>query len=58
MKSFQIAAVTTALFASLATAELDVPRSVFRVDQLAEAKAEAVEKEKPLVFVYTDPGTT
>jgi hypothetical protein len=40
-----------------ATGELEIPRSVFRMDQIADAKAEASRSVKPLVFVYTDPGT-
>lgn len=39
-------------------AELKIPSSVFTMEELDEAKAEAAEKEEPLVFVYTDPGTT
>jgi hypothetical protein len=39
-------------------AELDVPRSVYRISQLAEASAKAAKEVKPLIFVYTDPGTT
>lgn len=39
-------------------AELKVPSSVFTMEELDEAKAEATEKEEPLIFVYTDPGTT
>ena len=42
----------------VATAELDIPRSIFKVDQLEEAKAKAAEDEEPLIFVFTDPGTT
>lgn len=41
-----------------AQAGFDVPRSVFKMDQLAEAKSEAAEKGKPLVFVYSNSGTT
>lgn len=54
--------ITTAfsLFAAagLAQAELKIPGSVFKMDELAEAKAKAAKMEKPLVFVYTDPGTS
>ncbi|MEM0968072.1 MAG: hypothetical protein AAGJ31_01865 [Verrucomicrobiota bacterium] len=53
--------VVLALFlvtASPLVAGLDIPRYVFGLDQLEEAKAEAAEKEQPLVFVYTDPGST
>lgn len=37
---------------------LDIPRSVYTVDQLEEAKAEALEDSQPVVFVYTDPTST
>lgn len=37
---------------------LEIPRHVYTLDTLEEAKAEAIEKSKPVVFVYTDPGTT
>ena len=43
---------------SLGRAELRVSSSVFTVDELEEAKAEALEKKEPLIFVYTDPGST
>jgi hypothetical protein len=39
-------------------AELEIPRSVFRMDKLSAAKAEAAEASKPLIFVYTDPGSS
>ena len=42
----------------MSLAELKIPRSVFRVDQLEEAKEKAAEKEAPLIFVFTDPGST
>lgn len=48
-----------ALFFSLsARAELRVPSSVFKMDELEEAKAKATAEKEPLIFVYTDPGTT
>ncbi|MGJ8725186.1 MAG: hypothetical protein ACSHYB_11560 [Roseibacillus sp.] len=37
---------------------LDIPRHVYTLDKLEEAKAEALEKSEPIIFVYTDPGTT
>lgn len=46
------------LFAMSARADLRVSSSVFTIDELAEAKAKAVKDEEPLIFVYTDPGTT
>lgn len=42
----------------LPTLALEIPRHVFTLDKLAEAKAEALEKGEPIIFVYTDPGTT
>lgn len=48
-----------AVFVSQAAfAEMNISKSVYRLNQLEEAKAEAAEEEKPLVFVLTDPGTT
>ncbi|MCG8601983.1 MAG: hypothetical protein MI807_17710 [Verrucomicrobiales bacterium] len=48
-----------ALFFSLsARAELRVPSSVFKMDELEEVKAKATADKEPLIFVYTDPGTT
>ena len=46
------------LFTMSVRAELRVSSSVFTIDKLAEAKAKAVKDEEPLIFVYTDPGTT
>lgn len=53
-----ISAGIAALLAQSAIAELKIPRSVFKMETLDEAKAEAVEEKEPLVFVLTDPGTT
>ena len=44
--------------AGSAAAELRIPSSVFEMDELEEAKAKAAKDEEPLIFVYTDPGTT
>jgi hypothetical protein len=38
--------------------ELKIPRSVFQMEQLDEAKQKAAEEEEPLIFVITDPGTS
>ena len=46
------------LMMEIAFADLKIPRSVFTMDRLDEAKSEALEKEKPLVFVWTNPGST
>ncbi len=42
----------------LSLANLKIPRSVYQVEDMEEAIATATEKEKPLIFVFTDPGTT
>lgn len=42
----------------LPAAALEIPRHVYTLDELEEAKAEALEKRKPVIFVYTNPGTT
>ncbi|MBK1833132.1 hypothetical protein [Roseibacillus ishigakijimensis] len=53
MKIFYLLAFSvTSLFG------MDLPRHVFTLDKLAEAKAEASENKQPLIFVYTDLGTT
>ncbi len=46
------------IFAQSAFADMKIPRSVFEMEALDEAKAEAAEEGKPIVFVLTDPGTT
>lgn len=35
-----------------------VPNHVFTMNELEEAKVEAKEKNQPLIFVYTDLGST
>ncbi|CAN5288794.1 hypothetical protein BH23VER1_BH23VER1_35420 [soil metagenome] len=59
MKRYLLA--STLIFAGatqIALAELKIPSSVFEMGELEEAKARAVESEKPLIFVYTNPRTT
>ena len=46
------------LFTMSVRAELRVSSSVFTIDELDEAKAKAAKDEEPLIFVYTDPGST
>jgi len=58
MKTLFAAAAVVAGVTQMSLAELKIPRTVYKVGDLEEAKAKATEKEKPLVFVYTDPGTT
>lgn len=54
-----ISTLLASLFCVLfAQAGFEVPRSVYRMDQLKEAKEKAAEKGKPLVFVYSNSGTT
>lgn len=48
-----LAALTHASFGNLT-----IPRSVFKMADLEAAKTKAAENEKPLIFVYTDPGST
>ncbi len=50
--------LATAALIHVGGAGLKVPRSVFKMSELESAKTEAIESEKPLIFVYTDPGTT
>ncbi len=62
MKS--IGTTTAGLFAGLlllsqpVAAELPVPRHVFTMEELDEAKAKAAKDEEPLIFVYTSTVTT
>jgi len=55
MKGLVLAAVLWGCVGGLAA---DIPRSVFRIDDLDEAKSEAAAEEEPLVFVYSDENTT
>lgn len=48
----------TAVATQMAFAGFKVPRSVYRMDKLEEAKSEAEEKGKALIFIYTNPGST
>jgi len=57
MNFLRLYALSLALTAS-AYAGFKVPSSVYTMDKLAAAVAEAVEKEKALAIVYTDKGTT
>ncbi len=45
------------LLTSPAHADIDVPSSVFTMEELDEAKERAIKDEEPLVFVYTDTAT-
>ena len=39
-------------------ADWRVPSSVFTMEELEEAKERAQEEKEPLIFVYTDPGSS
>lgn len=58
MKAWTIIIGLAFLAGPFCQAEMRIPSSVFTMEELAEAKQEAAEKEEPLIFVYTDPGTT
>ena len=58
MKRAILATAILAGVTQLSLAELKIPRSVFRLTDLEEAKEKAAEKEEPLIFVFTDPGST
>ena len=58
MKTYILAAMVLAGITQLSLANLKIPRSVYQVEDMEEAMATATEKEKPLIFVFTDPGTT
>ena len=58
MKVSLAAAALFISFFGVLHAEMKVPRSIHRMDELEEAIVKATKKEKPLVFVYTDPGTS
>ena len=54
----KVCAVLSTLLVTNAFAVFDVPRSIFRIDELEEAKTKAIEKEKPLLFVISDSAST
>ena len=58
MRAAAVATLAIFLAVGASQAELKIPRGVFKMDELAKAKAKAAESNEPLVFVYTDPGTT
>ena len=53
-----ISALILLASATFAFGGLRVPSSVFTMEELEQAMAEAQEDEKPLIFLYTDPGST
>ena len=58
MKATAIFAIVTLALSPLGFGELKIPRTVFEMEELDEAKAKAVEDEEPLIFVVTDPGSS
>lgn len=58
MKMNLLAATLVLGTAQLALADLRIPGSVFKLDELNEAKAKAAKNTEPLIFVFTDPGTS
>ena len=58
MKCAFMTALALFLVTGFSQAELKIPGSIFKMDELDKAKAKAAENAKPLIFVYTDPGTT
>ena len=58
MKKLALLAVVSVGLCPFASGELRIPSSVFKMDELDEAKQKAAEDGEPLIFVYTDPGTT
>lgn len=53
-----IVVVLLVLLGANVNAELKIPSSVYTMEELEEAKAEAAEDKEPLVFVLTNPGST
>lgn len=47
-----------ALLPLVAKGDMRIPSSVYTMEEIEEAKAEALEEEEPLIFVYTDPRTS
>ena len=58
MKAIALLALVSFALSPLGFAELKIPKSVFEMEELDEAKAKATEDEEPLIFVITDPGTS
>jgi hypothetical protein len=58
MKAIGILALASIALSPLGFAELRIPKSVFDMEELEEAKAKATEDEEPLIFVVTDPGSS
>ncbi len=58
MKFSLVLAISLTSLMGAVLAEMKIPRSIHGMDELDEAIAKATKKEKPLVIVYTDPGTS
>lgn len=46
------------LLSSFSYGAITIPKHVYSIEKLDDAKTKAKEKGKPLAFVYTDPGST
>lgn len=58
MKKIISLLMVSAACLQVAYAGFKVPKSVYKMDQLEEAKAEAKQDGKALVFVYSNTGST
>ena len=58
MKNVIALTLTLAALTHASFGNLTIPRSVFKMADLEAAKTKATKSEKPLIFVYTDPGST
>ena len=58
MRSLTIAFFLMLLVASIAMAGFTLKSGVYRMDQLDDAKAEALSSGKPVAFLYSDKNTT
>ena len=56
MKKLLLSIGVLGMLCAVATAGFKVPRYVH--ENLEEAQKEAIEDGKPLVFIYTDPGSS
>ena len=58
MKRQLLAMIVVLVAVGFAHADLRIPGSVFKMEELEEAKEKAKKDEEPLIFVYTDPTTS
>lgn len=57
MKNISFFLIISFIFSQVAFAGFRVPRSIYKMDQIEAAKAEAKRTGKPLVIVYSNPKT-